>query len=85
MDELVPEPEEFGGIEGLHQSVGGRTLHFRNTSAAGMVREPDVEWSAPVGKADERYSRRYSSGIPLSSTSAMQTPLPPVILAEDTK
>src|SRR5262249_59578241 len=45
MDEVVLEPRELGGIEGLHQPVDG-AAYPRDTAAAGMVGEPDIERSA---------------------------------------
>src|ERR1700755_20703 len=61
MDEVVLEPREFGGIEGLHQPVD-RAAYPRDTTAAGMVGEPDVEWPAELYIERHEYAERASGG-----------------------
>src|SRR6266581_3994861 len=42
MDELVPEPREFGGIESFHQPVD-HVAHPGDAATAGMVGQPNIE------------------------------------------
>src|ERR1700730_9439669 len=42
MDEFVPEPRDFCGIESLHQPVD-HAPYPRDTAAAGMIRKPNIE------------------------------------------
>src|SRR3954454_7619771 len=57
MDELVPEPREFRGIESLHQPVD-HAAHPGDAAAAGMVRKPDIEWPAQFDLDGDHPSER---------------------------
>src|SRR5436190_23870712 len=47
MDEFVPKPREFCGIESFHQPVD-HVPHPGDAAAAGMIGKPDVEWPAQL-------------------------------------
>src|SRR5258705_2046644 len=52
MDEFVPKPWEFCGIEGFHQPVD-HVSHPRDAAATGMIRQPNIVWPAQLDL--ERY------------------------------
>src|SRR5215813_5782357 len=67
MDEVVLEPGELGGIEGLHQPVD-RTAHPRDAAAAGMVGEPNIKWSAKLDIERHQAAKRVRVGREYADT-----------------
>src|SRR5215216_4793536 len=80
MDELVPEPREFRGIESLHQPVD-HAAHPGDAAAAGMVGEPDIEWPAQLDLDRDQPSKR--AGVSRKHANAGAISDGPVIGAAD--
>src|SRR6516164_10921416 len=81
MDEVIAEPRVFCGIEGFYQPVD-HVPYPRNTAAAGMVGQPDIERPGEVDV--ERYHLpAQCAGISRKEANARAVGYRPVIRAGD--